>query len=138
MAGTSPADDVADKSDRSSITDAITTPAEKDQPMVTPSDVQELFESSKIREQRLTAVSSQDEEEEEEVALSTEECSWRVEQLSRVVSTLRRLLDSGSTELEGIAQRIGDGCRDGEFMDHNFCVVVHFVPFFPAERYPRF
>ncbi|KAK9419627.1 putative UNC-45/Cro1/She4 central domain-containing protein [Seiridium unicorne] len=90
---------------------AMETTIVSDQPIMTPQEVEELFQSGKQREQ-LRRITSSEDEEDDEVVLSDDEQSWRVEKLRRVLNTLRKLLDSGSTELDGIAQKIGDGSRE--------------------------
>ncbi|KAI1864335.1 uncharacterized protein JN550_008892 [Neoarthrinium moseri] len=86
---------------------SIITP-EADEPIMTLNAVEALFRGS---QQHLFATNP---EEDDEVALPDEEFSRRVEQLSPVLSTLRKLSasPSGSAELLAIAQKIGDGSRD--------------------------
>ncbi|KAK6082218.1 GTP binding protein [Seiridium cupressi] len=93
---------------------AMETTIVSDQPIMTPQEVEELFQSGKQREQ-LGRITSPEDEEDDEVVLSDDEQSWRVEKLRRVLNTLRKLLDSGSTELDGIAQKIGDGSREASW-----------------------
>ncbi|KAK9777940.1 putative UNC-45/Cro1/She4 central domain-containing protein [Seiridium cardinale] len=92
---------------------AMETTIVSNQPIMAPQEVEELFQSGKQREQ-LRRITSSEDEEDDEVVLSDDEQSWRVEKLRRVLNTLRNLLDSGSTELDGIAQKIGDGSREGK------------------------
>lgn len=114
MSAYSAAGDVVDNSEPTSAPGITTTTATStDEPIMTPRDVEELFESSNQQEAQLSTYRRQDEEDEEE-NISNEENSWRVEQLSRVLSTLSKLLDSGSTELDTVVQKVGDGSRDRE------------------------
>ncbi|KAI4598291.1 hypothetical protein KJ359_003175 [Pestalotiopsis sp. 9143b] len=83
----------------------------EERPIKTPQDIEALFESSKHRQQKVRTVISLDDDEDESL-LPDEELSWRVEQLTHVLSTLTKLLESGSTELDAIAQKLGDGSRD--------------------------
>ncbi|KAK9788540.1 putative UNC-45/Cro1/She4 central domain-containing protein [Seiridium cardinale] len=93
---------------------AMETTIVSNQPIMAPQEVEELFQSGKQREQ-LRRITSSEDEEDDEVVLSDDEQSWRVEKLRRVLNTLRNLLDSGSTELDGIAQKIGDGSREASW-----------------------
>ncbi|KAF3026449.1 hypothetical protein E8E14_012173 [Neopestalotiopsis sp. 37M] len=111
MAGSSAPRDVVDITDEAVNATTAATPSD-DQPIMTPQDIETLFASSKHRQVR--AVISEDDEDDDEALLPEEELSWRVAQLSRVLSTLRELLESGSTNLDAIAQKLGDGSRDGE------------------------
>lgn len=113
MADSSAPGDVVDITDEAVNATTAATPSD-DQPIMTPKDIETLFASSKHRQVR--AVISEDDEDDDEALLPEEELSWRVEQLSRVLSTLRKLLESGSTNLDAIAQKLGDGSRDGESM----------------------
>jgi hypothetical protein len=85
-----------------------------DEQIMTPEEVEVLFKSG---EQLASNVSSEDED--DESVLSEAELSRRVQKLSQVLDTVRKLLDSGSIKLDAIAQKIGDGSRDGEF-----CVIT--------------
>lgn len=110
MADSSTSRDVVDHPDTT--TSANTSAISSDeQPIMTPQDIEALFESSKHRQQNVRTVISLDDDEDESL-LPAEELSWRVEQLSRVLSTLTKLLESGGTELDAIAQKLGDGSRD--------------------------
>ncbi|KAI0129707.1 GTP binding protein [Xylariales sp. AK1849] len=82
-----------------------------DETLMTPNEVEVLFRSSK--EQATSRVSSEDED--GEAVLTHDECPWRTERLGQVLFTVRKLLDSGSDQLDAIAQKIGDGSRDASW-----------------------
>ncbi|KAH8649019.1 armadillo-type protein [Xylariales sp. PMI_506] len=69
-----------------------------------PSEVEAIFKSSN----QLTTAES----EEDEILLPDAEISQRTAVLLPVLSAVRTLLDSGSEDLDIVAQKIGDGSRD--------------------------
>ncbi|KAH8196404.1 hypothetical protein TruAng_009420 [Truncatella angustata] len=111
MADSSENPDVAKGCDMAAVTDAA---AEVNQPIMTPEDVQKLFERSTQPVQPLRAGSTTDDED-DEVSLSDGERSRRVEQLKQVLSTLGMLVDSESVQLDALAQKVGDGSRDASW-----------------------
>jgi hypothetical protein len=112
MAGSSR---IADSLDGPGTTRTINTTIDSDQPIMTPQDIEQLFESGQQQDLSLRTSHPEDDEE-DEIGLSDEEHSLRVGKLSQVLSTLQRLLDSESIELDAIAQKIGDGGRNGTSM----------------------
>lgn len=76
---------------------------------MTPNEIEELFQSS---------INPRDGEEEgsedDEPILSNDEKISRIEKLQQVLATAQRLWASGSMELDLLAQKIGDGSRDGQ------------------------
>ncbi|KAI0175128.1 armadillo-type protein [Pestalotiopsis sp. NC0098] len=113
MADSSTSRNVVDNPDTTTSANTSVIPSDE-QPIMTPQDIEALFESSKHRQQNVQTVISLDDDEDESL-LPDEELSWRVEQLSRVLSTLTKLLESGSIELDAIAQKLGDGSRDASW-----------------------
>ncbi|ETS78309.1 hypothetical protein PFICI_10371 [Pestalotiopsis fici W106-1] len=117
MANSSVSRDVVDNSDAAATANTAAILPD-DQPIMTPQDIEALFASGKHRllQQVRTVVSGDDDDDDDdESLLPEEELSWRVEQLSHVLSTLRKLLETGSTELDAIAQKLGDGSRDASW-----------------------
>lgn len=99
-------------------TTTIGTASSQDAPIMTPDVVEKLFGSSGWRVvQHLACAASSSGDAEDEVALTDDEHSWRVEQLRQVLATLHKLSDSGSAQLDIIAEKIGNGSRDGEFSE---------------------
>lgn len=108
MAATSPTGEVMDGIDSFV---AAGTAVDANQPIMTPNDVEELFQSSKQRQSN--TIPSAESEDDDEVLLSDKELQRRVESLGQVLSTLQRLLGSESADLDAVAKQIGDGSRDG-------------------------
>jgi hypothetical protein len=111
MAAPSAPSDVVDKIGSAASTDTATL---SDQPIMTPGDIESLFTRSRQPGQQLVPNAAQHEDEDDTEILSEGELSQRVETLRQVLSTLKRHLDSGSAELDAIAQKVGDGSRDGK------------------------
>lgn len=73
---------------------------------MTPEDVEVLFSSGPQPQNNGS--------EDDGAGLAEQELSRRVEELRHVLVTARKLLDAGSEKLDALAQKIGDGSRDGE------------------------
>ncbi|RYP92857.1 hypothetical protein DL770_001028 [Monosporascus sp. CRB-9-2] len=77
---------------------------------MTPDEIERLFSSIPPSP---TNPSRGDAGEEEDVALSESEKLRQTESLSQVLATVRQLWDAGSTDLDAVAEKIGNAARDG-------------------------
>ncbi|RYO73645.1 hypothetical protein DL764_010423 [Monosporascus ibericus] len=79
---------------------------------MTPDEIERLFSSTPPSP---TNPSRGDAGEEEDVVLSEGEKLRRTENLSQVLATVRQLWDAGSTDLDAVAENIGNAARDGSW-----------------------
>ncbi|RYP52297.1 hypothetical protein DL768_002509 [Monosporascus sp. mg162] len=77
---------------------------------MTPDEIERLFSSTPPSS---TNPSRGDAADEEDVALSESEKLRRTESLSQVLATVQQLWDAGSTDLDAVAEKIGNAARDG-------------------------
>lgn len=82
---------------------------------MTPEDIEELFK----RTDGVVAVVQQgsggDEDDDEEPGLTAEETSYRIARLKDVLLEAQSAWDSGSEDLDRIAEKLGDGSRQREW-----------------------
>jgi hypothetical protein len=83
--------------------DSATTPGAG---LMTTSDIELLFRNSPRLQSRG--------DEDAESKIADEELTQRVGELGRVLATVRKLFEAGSEDLDVLAQKIGDGSRDGK------------------------
>lgn len=83
---------------------------------MTPDEIEQLFSSKQ------PPPGSAGEKEEEEASLPGSEKSQRAENLGRVLATARHLWETGSKDLDVVAEKIGNGVRDGE---HHYTAKSH-------------
>jgi len=80
---------------------------------MTPEDIELLFQS---RKQSQIYVNAQDEDDD---AISEQEKDFRVSKLKEVLLDVQNAWHVGSPELDLIAEKLGDGSRDGQhFFSH--------------------
>lgn len=77
---------------------------------MTPEDVEELFKRTE-GEVAVVQRDAGDDEDDEEPGLTTEETSYRNARLKDVLLEVQTAWDSGSEELDRIAEKLGDGSR---------------------------
>lgn len=87
---------------------------------MTPEDIEELFK----RTDGVVAVVQQgsggDEDDDEEPGLTAEETSYRIARLKDVLLEAQSAWDSGSEDLDRIAEKLGDGSRQREWLPAAF------------------
>lgn len=95
--------------------DKIIRGGEQHKDRMTPEDIEELFK----RTDGVVAVVQQgsggDEDDGEEPTLTADETSYRIARLKEVLNEAQSAWDSGSEDLDRIAEKLGDGSRRCEW-----------------------
>ena len=97
---------------------------------MTPDEVEQLFSSRPAVSTEQPHGDGKDGAEDDQPSLSNGETSSRTESLGRVLATVNRLREAGSEQLDVIAEKIGNGARDGE-PHSNFSGRVSTLPLLP-------
>ena len=81
---------------------------------MTPEDIEELFK-------RTEGVVLPEDGDEDEATLTTEETNYRIAHLRAVLLEAHNAWVSGSDDLDRIAEKLGDGSRNGELRTRHLC-----------------
>lgn len=82
---------------------------------MTPEDVEELFKRADGELAVVQQAPGGDEDDDEEPGLTADETSYRVARLKEILLEAQSAWDSGSEDLDRIAEKLGDGSRRCEW-----------------------